>query len=82
MLTDEYNVETSLFDESKRRPDIVLFINGIPVVIIECKRPDISDPVEEAISQHIRNQKNQEIPHLFIFSSDFDGHKPQQHSPQ
>ena len=67
-VTDEYNVETSLFDESKRRPDIVLFINGIPVVIIECKRPDITDPVEEAISQHIRNQKNQEIPHLFIFS--------------
>ena len=67
-VTDEYNVETSLFDESKRRPDIVLFINGIPVVIIECKRPDITDPVEEAVSQHIRNQKNREIPHLFVFS--------------
>ena len=67
-VTDEYNVETSLFDDSKRRPDIILFINGIPVVVIECKRPDITDPVEEAISQHIRNQKNQEIPHLFVFS--------------
>ena len=67
-VTDEYNVETSRFDDSKRRPDVVLFINGIPVVIIECKRPDISDPVEEAISQHIRNQKNREIPQLFIFS--------------
>ena len=67
-VTDEYNVETSLFDDSKRRPDIILFINGIPVVIIECKRPDISDPVEEAISQHIRNQKNREIPQLFVFS--------------
>ena len=67
-VTDEYNVETSLFDDSKRRPDIVLFINGIPIVIIECKRPDISDPIEEAISQHIRNQKNREIPQLFIFS--------------
>ena len=67
-VTDEYNVETSLFDESKRRPDIILFINGIPVVVIECKRPDISDPIEEAISQHIRNQKNREIPQLFVFS--------------
>ena len=67
-VTDEYNVETSLFDDSKRRPDIILFINGIPVVIIECKRPDISDPIEEAISQHIRNQKNREIPQLFVFS--------------
>ena len=67
-VTDEYNVETSRFDDSKRRPDIVLFINGIPVVVIECKRPDISDPVEEAVSQHIRNQKNREIPQLFVFS--------------
>lgn len=67
-VTDEYNVETSLFDESKRRPDIILFVNGIPVVIMECKRPDISDPIEEAISQHIGNQKNREIPQLFVFS--------------
>ena len=67
-VTDEYNVETRHFDERTRRPDIVLFINGIPFVIIECKRPDINDPVESAISQHIRNQKNNEIPHLFVFS--------------
>ena len=67
-VTDEYNVETARFDESKRRPDIVLFINGIPVIIIECKRPDISNPIDEAVSQHIRNQKKHEIPHLFIFS--------------
>ena len=67
-VTDEYSVGTLLFDESTRRPDIVLFINGIPVVVIECKRSGIKDPVEEAISQHIRNQKNKEIPHLFIFS--------------
>ena len=67
-VTDEYNVATRRFDEKTRRPDIVLFINGIPVVVIECKRPDINDPVEEAISQHIRNQKNIEIPHLFVFS--------------
>ena len=67
-VTDEYNVETTRFDDSMRRSDIVLFINGIPVVIIECKRTDLSDPIEEAISQHIRNQKSPEIPHLFVFS--------------
>ena len=67
-VTDEYNVETLKSDESRRRPDIVLFINGIPVVIIECKRPGITDPIEEAVSQHIRNQKSDEIPHLFIFA--------------
>ena len=67
-VTDEYNVETQHFENNTRRPDIVLFINGIPVIVIECKRPDITDPVEEAVSQHIRNQKNHEIPQLFIFS--------------
>ena len=67
-VTDEYMVETRQFDGRTRRPDLALFINGIPFVIIECKRPDINDPVESAISQHIRNQKNDEIPHLFVFS--------------
>ncbi len=33
------------------RPDIVLFINGIPVVVIECKSPGISEPIPSAIDQ-------------------------------
>src|ERR1039458_346714 len=28
-----------------RRPDIVLFVNGIPLTVIECKRPDIKEPL-------------------------------------
>jgi len=50
------------------RPDIVLFINGIPLVVIECKRPDIKNPLEEAISQHLRNQQDDGIQNLFIYS--------------
>jgi type I restriction enzyme R subunit len=40
------------------RPDIVLFVNGIPMCIIECKSPAINgtkSPVELAAEQHIRN---------------------------
>jgi type I restriction enzyme R subunit len=33
------------------RPDITLFINGIPVVVVECKSPAISEPVASAIDQ-------------------------------
>jgi type I restriction enzyme R subunit len=66
-VTEEFSVERTGSHE-KRRPDIVLFVNGIPLVVIECKRPDIKDPIEEAISQQIRNQKNNEIPHLFLYS--------------
>ena len=32
-------------------PDIVLFINGMPVVVVECKSPKISNPMSEAITQ-------------------------------
>ncbi len=49
----------------------MLFVNGIPLVVIECKRPELGpgkDPIEQAISQHIRNQKDDGIPQLFLYS--------------
>jgi type I restriction enzyme R subunit len=33
------------------RPDITLFINGIPVVVVECKSPTSSEPIPSAIDQ-------------------------------
>jgi len=39
-------------------PDIVLFINGIPVAVVECKSPYLSAPMEEAIDQ-LRRYSNQ-----------------------
>ena len=55
-----------------RKPDIVCFVNGLPWVVIEAKRPDSSingkPTVTEGISQNIRNQKVDEIPHLFAYS--------------
>ena len=66
-VTEEFSVERQGLSGT-RRPDIVLFVNGIPLVVIECKSSDIKNPVDEAISQQIRNQKTGEIPHLFYFS--------------
>lgn len=55
-----------------RIPDIVCFVNGLPLVVIEAKRPDSNKEGKstnaEAISQQIRNQGQQEIPHLFAYS--------------
>jgi type I restriction enzyme R subunit len=55
-----------------RRPDIVLFVNGIPLCVIECKSPTLAGhdkPVDQAVSQMIRNQKDDSgIPRLFVFS--------------
>lgn len=50
------------------RPDIVLYVNGIPLVVIECKRPDMDKPLSQAISQHLRNQQSDGIRPLYILS--------------
>jgi len=64
-VTVEYSVERSRSTETAR-PDIVLFVNGIPFCVIECKAPQIE--VEQAVSQSIRNQNDDHIPKLFIYS--------------
>jgi type I restriction enzyme, R subunit len=35
-------------------PDIVLFLNGLPVVVIECKSPKVKEAIPEAIDQLLR----------------------------
>ncbi|MFN7883739.1 MAG: type I restriction endonuclease, partial [bacterium] len=58
-----------------RTPDVVGYVNGIPLVVIEAKRPESgggSHPskamVQEGISQHLRNQRPDEIPNLFAYA--------------
>ena len=35
-------------------PDIVLFLNGLPVAVVECKSPKVRDAIPEAIDQLLR----------------------------
>ncbi|WP_211340411.1 type I restriction endonuclease [Prosthecochloris vibrioformis] len=63
--TVEYSVERSRSTETVR-PDIVLFVNGIPFCVIECKSPQIE--VDQAVSQSIRNQNDEYIPKLFVYT--------------
>ncbi|GAG66810.1 unnamed protein product [marine sediment metagenome] len=37
-------------------PDIVLFVNGLPLVVVECKSPVIANPMNEAFIQLLRYQ--------------------------
>ncbi|MCC5791343.1 MAG: type I restriction endonuclease subunit R [Legionellaceae bacterium] len=71
IFTEEFSVTRSGGIES-RKPDIVCFVNGIPLVVIEAKRPDSKvtngPTIEEGISQNIRNQRIDEIPLLFVYS--------------
>jgi len=61
-LVPEFAVERNRSTETAR-PDIVLFVNGIPLVVIECKSPKIE--IDQAVSQNIRNQGDEYIPRLF-----------------
>jgi len=71
LVTEELEV-LSTDGTHTRRPDIVCYVNGLPLVIIEAKRPDSGNPnknmINEGISQTIRNQKVDEIPQLFVYS--------------
>lgn len=67
-VTEEYTV-TRTGSADTYRPDIVLFVNGIPLVVIECKRPDIKGAEEQAISQHLRNQQDDGIRGLYAYSN-------------
>lgn len=42
-------------------PDIVLFLNGLPVVVVECKSPKVKEPMQEAIAQLMRYSEPQSI---------------------
>lgn len=70
-VTDEFEV-LNVGGTGTRRPDVVCFVNGIPLVCIEAKRPDPHNPhkdmLKEGISQHLRNQGVAEIPQLFAYS--------------
>src|ERR1039457_4080356 len=60
-----------------KRPDVVLFVNGLPLVVIECKGRDVIEALEEAVDQllHYSNQRHLDhaeregIPELFYFNA-------------
>lgn len=55
--------EVSIKGENKKRPDIVLYVNGIALGVIELKRSSVS--VGEGIRQNLDNQKKSFIRNFF-----------------
>lgn len=56
-------------------PDIVLFVNGIPLAVIECKSPSITEPMQAGIDQLLRYSNNRPdveepegVERLFLFN--------------
>ena len=70
-VTEELSVERPA-SLGRYRPDIVNFVNGIPLAAVEAKRPVSSTKdkamVDEGISQHLRNQMGDGIQSLYAYS--------------
>lgn len=62
-VTDEFEVERP--NGKFARPDIVVLVNGLPLVVIECKRSSVD--VTEGVRQNIRNWGEDYIPQLFRY---------------
>ena len=63
-VTDEFEVERP--NGKFARPDIVVLVNGLPLVVVECKKSSVD--VMEGVTQNIRNWGNDYIPQLFQYS--------------
>ena len=59
----------TFIENAEKRPDIILFINGLPLVVIELKSPSREQTdVSEAYRQ-LRNYIVNDIPSLFIYNA-------------
>jgi type I restriction enzyme R subunit len=66
-----YHVVPEFYVEGRERgkkPDLVLFVNGIPLVVIECKRRDKNESVAAGIRQLLTYQKPEYIRPLFTYA--------------
>ena len=57
----------TIIENSEKRPDILLFVNGIPLVVMELKSPSREETDASAAYRQLRNYMH-EIPALFIYN--------------
>ncbi|MBQ9430562.1 MAG: DEAD/DEAH box helicase family protein [Kiritimatiellae bacterium] len=62
-IAEEVTVRRQVAANGHRRPDVVIWVNGIALCVIELKKANVS--VAEGIRQHYRNQQEGEIPAFF-----------------
>lgn len=76
-LIDYDNVDNNSFivanqwtfiESSNKRPDIILFINGLPLVVIELKSPSREETDASEAYRQLRNYMH-EIPSMFIYNA-------------
>lgn len=58
----------TFIENSNKRPDIILFLNGLPVVLMELKSPSREETDASEAYRQLRNYM-QEIPSMFIYNA-------------
>jgi type I restriction enzyme R subunit len=51
IAVNQFRIDTPGTSKSHIRPDLVLFVNGLPLIVIECKDEDYTEPLSEAFIQ-------------------------------
>ena len=57
----------TIVENSEKRPDVVLFVNGLPLVVVELKSPSREETDASAAYRQLRNYMY-EIPSLFVYN--------------
>ncbi len=58
----------TFIENSNKRPDIILFLNGLPVVLVELKSPSREETDASEAYRQLRNYM-QEIPSMFVYNA-------------
>lgn len=58
----------TFIENSNKRPDIILFLNGLPLVLVELKSPSREETDASEAYRQLRNYM-QEIPSMFIYNA-------------
>lgn len=58
----------TFIENSEKRPDVLLFINGLPLVLMELKSPSLEETDASEAYRQIQNYKH-EIPSMFIYNA-------------
>ena len=58
----------TIVENSEKRPDVLLFVNGLPLVVVELKSPSREETDASAAYRQLRNYMG-EIPSLFIYNA-------------
>ena len=82
LITNQFKVEYQYEREQYRIPDLVVFINGIPIAVFELKSLNAEETAKDAFLDHQRKIKD--IPQLYVYSQIIvasDGYETKYGSP-